>query len=76
MSFSFRDVLRVMCGGVAKERSAFESEKEAFEYVRNLYKETGGVTPELRRTYEFYLKNFDDGCDREPRSPQRQNSPA
>ncbi len=60
---SMRDALRWMCGGDAKERSVFETEKEAYEFVLRLYKDTGGVTPELRRAYEFYQKNFDDGCE-------------
>ena len=61
---SLRDALRHLCGGDAKEKSVFASEKEAYDYVLRLYKDSGGVTPELRRAYEFYQKNVDDGCDR------------
>lgn len=59
---SLRDILRWMAGRGKKEKSVFASEQEAYEFVQQAYKETGGVTPELRRAYEFYKKNFDDGC--------------
>ena len=56
-------MLRAMAGP-AKEKSVFGSEKEAYDFCRNLYKKTGGVTPELRRAYEFYMKNASDNCGR------------
>lgn len=59
---SLRDILRWMAGGDKKEKSVFASEKEAYEFCLRTYKETGGVTPELRRAFEFYQKNFDDDC--------------
>ena len=64
---SMSDLLRWMCGGDAKEKSVFASEKEAYEFVQKLYRDSGGVTPELRRAYEFYMKNSQDGCDPEVR---------
>ena len=60
---SLRDLLKWIAGGDKKEKSVFASEKEAYEFVQRAYKETGGVTPELRRAYEFYQKNFHDECD-------------
>jgi len=60
--FSFKDFLRFLHGGERKAKPAFKTEKEAYDFARNLYKKTGGVTPELRRAYEFYQKNLDDGC--------------
>ncbi len=59
---SLRDILRWMHGGNKKEKSVFASEQEAYEFCQRVYKETGGVTPELRRAYEFYRKNFNDDC--------------
>lgn len=59
---SLRDALRWLYGGDKKEKSAFASEEEAYEFCLRAYKETGGVTPELRRAYEFYKKNFNDEC--------------
>jgi hypothetical protein len=59
---SLRDVLRWMQGGNKKEKSVFASEEAAFEFCQRVYKETGGVTPELRRAYEFYRRNFNDDC--------------
>lgn len=59
---SLRDILRLMMGGDKKEESVFASEKEAYEFCQRVYKETGGVTPELRRAYEFYKKNYHDDC--------------
>lgn len=64
MSLSFRDMLRWFHGGDAKEKSAFESEKEAYDFVQKLYRDSGGVTPELRRAYEFVIKNSGDDCQR------------
>lgn len=62
MAFSLVDALRWLNGGDKKAKPAFKSETEAYNFLRNLYKKTGGVTPELRRTYEFYQKQVDD-CD-------------
>lgn len=62
MAFSLADALRWLHGGEQKKKPAFRSEREAYDFCRNLYKKTGGVTPELRRSYEFYLKHIDDGC--------------
>jgi hypothetical protein len=62
MAFSLSDMLRFFSGGEKKKKPAFTSEKEAYDFCRNLYKKTGGVTPDLRRAYEFYQKNFDDDC--------------
>jgi hypothetical protein len=61
--FSFKDLLRHLNGGDKKVKPAFKSEKEAYDFARNLYRRTGGVTPELRKAYEFYQKNLDDGSD-------------
>jgi hypothetical protein len=63
MTISFADLLRYVTGGAKKEKSVFESEKEAYEFCRDVYEKRGGVTPELRRAYEFYMKNSADGCD-------------
>ena len=57
---SLQDVLRWMIGRDKKPRSAFASEQEAYEFCERVYKETGGVTPELRRAFDFYLKNYND----------------
>ena len=62
MAFSFRDFLRRIQGGDKKPVSPFASEKEAYEFCIRAYQETGGVTPELWRAYEFYLKNYNDDC--------------
>ncbi|GGF24497.1 hypothetical protein GCM10011321_14860 [Youhaiella tibetensis] len=70
MAFSLADALRWFHGGDKKAKPAFKSEREAYDFLRNLYKKTGGVTPELRRTYEFYQKQVDD-CEPTagPRAP-------
>lgn len=61
---SLRDALRWLAGGEQKEESLFKSEKEAYDFCRRVYNETGGATQELRRAYEFYLKNYhDDHCE-------------
>ena len=57
---SLREMIRQQFAG--KPESPFKSEQEAYEFVQRIYKETGGVTPELRRAYEFYLKNYHDDC--------------
>ena len=64
MAFSLRDMLRHFFGGNAKKKSAFKSEKEAYEFCLRAYKESGGVAPELQRAVEFYRRNYhDDGCE-------------
>lgn len=62
MAISLTDALRWFTGGDKKVKPKFKSDREAYDFLRNLYKKTGGVTPELRRSYEFYQKHVDDGC--------------
>lgn len=69
MAFSLRDALRHLVGGERKPKPLFKSEKEAYDYCRSVYENTNGATAELRRSYEFYLKNYDDGTAPEPRPP-------
>ena len=45
-----------------KPQSPFASEKEAYEFCERVYRETGGVAPDLKRAFEFYEKNFNDDC--------------
>jgi hypothetical protein len=70
MAFRLADLLRFLHGGEKKKKSLFASEKEAYDFCRNLYRKSGGPTPELLRTYEFYLKNFNDDCPPNP-GPRR-----
>lgn len=60
--FSMVSLLMQQIGRGKKPKSPFASEREAVEFCERVYKETGGVTPELRRAYEFYLKNYNDDC--------------
>lgn len=60
---SLRDALRWFYGGDKKKEPLFKSEKEAYDFCRSLYNKSGGATDDLRRAYDFYLKNYDDGCD-------------
>lgn len=73
MAFSLRDALRFFGGGDRKPEPLFKSEKEAYEFCRSVYESTNGATPELRRAYEFYLKNYDDGTNSDPIPPSDQN---
>jgi len=59
---SLRDILRWMQGGDKKEKSIFASEQEAYEFCQRVYRESGGVTPELQRAYDFYRQNRNDNC--------------
>jgi len=63
--FPLMDWLRRQFGGEKKKRSAFASEQEAYEFVQKIYEDSGGVSPELRRAYQFYLRNFHDDCPAE-----------
>ena len=64
---SLRDMLRFFAAPDSHKKSVFQSEKEAYDFCRSLYKETGGVTPELRRAFEFHHKNINDDCKPEAR---------
>lgn len=59
---NLKDLLRWFHGGDKKEKSVFASEKEAYDFLRNAYKSSGGIAPELRKAYEFYKKNAIDEC--------------
>lgn len=63
--FTLRGALRWLKGGEAKKKSGFSSEKEAYDFCRNLYKKSGGVTPELRKSFELYKKQIDSPVSRE-----------
>jgi hypothetical protein len=64
MAFDLLHALRWFHGGDKKTKPAFKSEREAYTFLRNLYNKTGGVTPELRRTYEFYQRQqSDENCE-------------
>lgn len=67
--FSIVDYLKMVMGGGKKKKSIFADEKEAYEFCEKIYKETGGVTSELRRAYEFYKQNYNDDCPPTARSP-------
>lgn len=64
MVMNLKEMLRFLQGGEAKPKPAFKNDKEAYDFCRHLYKESGGVTPELRRAYEFYQKHLNDDCGR------------
>ena len=66
---SFREFLRRQFPG--KPKSPFQSEQEAYEFCDKAYRESGGVSPELRRAYEFYVKNYNDDCPPAAGHPQR-----
>ena len=67
MAFSLRDLLR-WSQSPEKEKSVFASEKDAYDFCLKLYKDTGGVTPELRRAYEQYQNALHDDCPPEGRT--------
>lgn len=55
-------VLQRMFDGWAfskKKPASFASEKEAYDFCRKVYRETGGVTPELRKAFDLYKKHTD-----------------
>ena len=60
---SLRDALRWFQGGDKKPEPLFRTEKEAYDFCRTVYNRTGGATDELRRAYDFYRMNYDDGCE-------------
>lgn len=61
MAYSLADLVRWL-HNPKKERSVFASDKEAYDFCRRVYRETGGVSPELQRAYEFYQAAIDDDC--------------
>lgn len=61
MAFSLRELLR---WGYSpdKEKSVFSSEREAYDFCRSVYRDTGGVTPELKRAFEAYQSAINEQC--------------
>lgn len=41
--------------GTKKAQRSFANSKEAYDFVRRVYKETNGPTPELKKMYKRYL---------------------
>lgn len=69
MAFSLRDLLR-WGTSPEKEKSIFATEKEAYDFCRSVYRDTGGVTPELQRAFEVYQSAVNDDCYRDERSAE------
>jgi hypothetical protein len=59
---SLVDFLWRIIGKDKKPKPAFKTEREAYEFCMKAYKESGGVTPDLRRAYDFYIQNINDDC--------------
>lgn len=60
MPHSLIDVLRDLFGRGAKKASPFKSEQEAYDFCEKAYRESGGVSPELRRAFDFYMKHANE----------------
>lgn len=75
MAFNLWDLLR-FSASPEKKKALFANDKEAYDFCRQLYRDTGGVTPELRRAYEFYKKNLDDECREQVRPDAGKNHAA
>ena len=71
MAFSLRELLRWNTSP-EKEKSVFASEKEAYDFCRSVYRDTGGVTPELRRVYEAYQNAINEQCYTGERAAENQ----
>ncbi|MEX1236081.1 MAG: hypothetical protein WEB56_13945 [Roseovarius sp.] len=69
MAFSLRDLLRWTASPEKKE-SVFASEKEAYDFCRMVYRDTGGVTPELRRAFETYQSAINEECSIDERATE------
>lgn len=60
---SLRDAVRFFMGGNAKKKPLFETEKQAYDFCREVHKKNGGATDELRKSFEFYQKHMNNNCD-------------
>ena len=52
MAYKFTDLLRWWQAESRDERPAFKSDSEAYDFCREAYMRTGGVSPDLRLTYQ------------------------
>ena len=74
MAYTLTDLLRRWTTPVAQKRPAFMSDDEAYEFCRQAYEKSGGVSADLRQAYQFYKKHLNDGHseEREPfRAPDK-----
>ena len=74
MAYTLTDLLRRWTTPVAQKRPAFLSDDEAYEFCRQAYEMSGGVSADLRQAYQFYKKQLNDGRseEREPfRAPDK-----
>jgi hypothetical protein len=59
--FPSAEIERLRAALAAERERCAMSEQEAYDFCKKVYNETGGPTQELRRAYDFYLKNYHDG---------------
>ena len=74
MAYTLTDLLRRWTSSAAQNRPAFLSDEEAYQFCRQAYEKSGGVSPDLRQAYQFYKKHSNDGRseEREPfRAPDK-----
>jgi len=74
MAYTLTDLLRRWTTPVAQKRPAFLSDDEAYEFCRQAYEKSGGISADLRQAYQFYKKQLNDGRseEREPfRAPDK-----
>ena len=71
MAYTLTDLLRRWTTPVAQKRPTFLSDDEAYEFCRQAYEKSGGVSADLRQAYRFYVQNFDAGRSRDEMSSPR-----
>ena len=74
MAYTLTDLLRRWTTPVAQKRPTFMSDDEAYEFCRQAYEKSGGISADLRQAYQFYKKQLNDerSEEREPfRAPDK-----
>jgi len=60
MAYALTDLLRRWTTSAGRKRPSFMSDDEAYDFCREAYEKSGGVSADLLEAHKFYKTNFDE----------------